>query len=82
MNLVWQLHDPQCSMSMQWESPWFFSGLVVDYPTEIDAGEETTALYEKRSNSATGSAFMLTYDVIRKTTDKPYAKVRSKSNSS
>merc|ERR1712156_1417988 len=51
------------------------SGLVISYPTEIDAGEETTALYEKRSNSATGSAFMLTYDVIRKTTDKPYAKV-------
>merc|ERR1712156_1154856 len=51
------------------------SGLVVDYPTEIDAGEKTRALYEKRSNTATGSAFMLTYDVIRKTTDKPYAKV-------
>ena len=45
------------------------------YPAEIDAKENATAHYEKRSNTATGSAFMLTYDIKNSTTAKIYAKV-------
>ena len=45
------------------------------YPAEIDAKENATAHYEKRSNTATGSAFMLTYDIKNSTTNKIYAKV-------
>ena len=41
----------------------------------MDAGEETTALYEKRSNTATGSAFLLTYNVTSSMTKKVYARV-------
>ena len=44
----------------------------------MDAGEETTALYEKRSNTATGSAFLLTYNVTSNMTKDVYARVYSK----
>ena len=57
----------------------YFSGLVLSHPAEIDAKENVTAHYEKRSNTATGSAFMLTYDIIESTgpTKEAYAKVTS-----
>merc|ERR1712112_656055 len=51
------------------------SGLVVTFPAEMDAGEETTALYEKRSNTATGSAFLLTYNVTSSMTKDVYARI-------
>ena len=41
----------------------------------MDAGEQTAALYEKRSNTATGSAFLLTYNVTSKMTKNVYARV-------
>ena len=51
-----------------------FSGIVISYPAEVDSGEEATALYEKRSNTATGTAFLLTYDITN-STNNVYAKV-------
>ena len=53
----------------------YFSGVVVEFPAELDPGENSTALYEKRSHTATGAAFLLTYNVTSNVSNKAYAKV-------
>ena len=67
------MNSVHLSLTFDWRFL-IFSGLVVTYPGEIDPKENATAHYEKRSMTATGSAFMLTYDLTN-SSEKVYAKV-------